>query len=626
MTGIPEDRRQSIQAQLDRILASATFAGSDRHRRFLRFVVEQALKGDTDRLNEFVLGFEVFNKSESFDPRIDSIVRVEARRLRERLKKYYQEEGREDPIVITLRPRSFAPSFEDAVPAAAGGLARPPWREWVPSHKTIVVALGALLCGVIATVLLLPSRGGRPLMPPGASIIVLPFQNLTPSPDQDSLGDAMADALITGLAGTPGLRVISRGSGIQFKESGRSPYQFAAELNVDLVVEGTVSVKGAHALVSAKVTDTRTQSYVWAQTQERETAALPELGHEMAIAIASRISTPPPPDSGTRPATRRAANWEAYDAYLKGQYYWYQWDSGGVEKSIAYFEQAVRGDPNYAPAWAWLSQGYHILIVRDDGQNPMVIAKGRQAAMKSLELDPQLAEAHAAVASYAALDWDWTGAERGFRRAIELNPNWAHAHLAYAVLCLLPTGRMHEAMGELFRARELDPLTKITRFSIADMFYNSRDYARAIAEYEDLRKSLPTPSPIDGKYFLSLSFSGQGKRAVAELSRTVPSSERSPAVAVLGYLQAKEGDRAVARKIQRGLIERSRREYVPPLEIAMVSAGLGDKDEAFHELRQAVTKHVPMVCQVAFDPVFDPLRSDKRYVEILRDIGLRSKD
>ncbi|HWB98396.1 MAG TPA: hypothetical protein VG672_16915, partial [Bryobacteraceae bacterium] len=217
MSGIAEDRKLEIQKQLDRILSSAAFSGSERHRRFLGFVVNQALKGDTDKLNEFVLGFEVFNKNESFDPRIDSIVRVEARRLRDRLKKYYEDEGRNDPIVISLRPRSFVPEFQEPSPAPAPAAARAgSLRAWLPSHKLAAIVMAAVLFGSAVTAVLLSLRWRRPSPPPSASILVLPFQNLAPAPGQEALGDAIADALITGLAGGPGLRVISRGSGIQF--------------------------------------------------------------------------------------------------------------------------------------------------------------------------------------------------------------------------------------------------------------------------------------------------------------------------------------------------------------------------------------------------------------------------
>lgn len=619
MSGISEDRRQRIQEQLERVVSSAAFSGSERHRRFLRFVVEQALKGETDKINEFVLGFEVFNKGDSFDPRIDSIVRVEARRLRERLKKYYEDEGRDDPIVITLRPRSFVPEFEE--PSAAKPAAGARLRAWLPSHKAAAFALAAVLFGAGAAAAALWFQWRRPALPPTASILVLPFQNVSPEPGQELLGDAIADAIITGLAGSPGLRVISRGSGIQFKESGRSPYQFAADLQVDYIVEGSVQAQEDQVRVSAKLTDVRTQSYVWAMTRETKREALGQLERELTGAISGRIRIPLPPRFGARIGRRRPANWQAYAAFLKGQYYWYQQERGSVEKSIALFEEAVQGDPNYAPAWAWLSQGYQLMIVRNDGRDASMIAKGRQAAQKALALDGESAEAHAAVGSYAALDWDWTTAEREFRRAIELNPVWAQGHLMYSLLYLAPTGRIHRAVGHMLRAHELDPLTRATRSILAEVLYLNRDYARAIAESEDLRRPA-APSPGDQVYFLSLSLSGQGKRALAEMRQVASADEDSPGTALLGYLLAKHGDRGQARAIQQRLLKKAATEYVSPLVIALVSVGLGDHDEAFRQLRRAVDNHVPGVVRVVSDPVYDPLRTDARYQDIIRAIGL----
>jgi tetratricopeptide (TPR) repeat protein len=333
---------------------------------------------------------------------------------------------------------------------------------------------------------------------------------------------------------------------------------------------------------------------------------------------------PVAPGMGERLARRRAANREAYGAFLKGQYYWYQWERGSVEKSVALFEDAVRGDPNYAPAWAWLSQSYQLLIMRDDGQDAAVIAKGRQAANKALALDDRLAEAHAAVASYAALDWDWSNAEQQFRKAIELNPGWSQGRLIYALMCLLPTGRTHDATMEALHARELDPLTKTTRAILAEILYFNRDYDRAIAEAQDLRTPGPGPSPGEHVYLLSLCMKGESKRALSEFSpaggsRDIP----PPAMATYGYLLGRQGEREQARGILTSLLAQSRTERISPVWIAQVSVGLGDKEEAFRQLRTAVSKHVPAVCRVGVDPIFDPLHGDPRFAEILRQIGLK---
>lgn len=623
MSGFTDDQREKVQTEVAGILASATFSASERHRRFLRFVVDQALKGETDKLNEFVLGFEVFDKNATFDPRIDSIVRVEARRLRERLKKYYLDEGSNDSIIITLRPRSFVPEFGE--PAAGKPSSQARLRAWFPSHKLATIATGALVLSGIAGAVLLSLRDRRPPPPQTSSILVLPFQNLTPVPEQEMLGDSIADSIITELASMPGLRVISRGSAVQFKDSGRSPSEFAADLQVDYVVDGTVQIRHGLALISAKLTDTHSRSYVWAQTQETDLAKLPDFERELSRSIVSRIHIPLPPAGEGHVTRKRAATWEAYSAFLKGQYFLYQWDRGGAEKSVALFEESVSRDPKYAPAWAWLSQAYLLLIRRDDGQDAATIAKGRQAATNALALDDQLAEAHAAVGSYAALDWDWSNAARELRRAVELDPNWAHGHLMYAGMYLIPMGRIQEATREILHAHELDPLTQFTRLSLAEVFYLNRDYTRAITEYEDLRKPASSSNPPDGMYFLALSFLGKDKRAITEMSESaLPGGDANPSWGVLGYLLAKSGDRPKAQSILNELLKISQQKYVPPIPIAILSVGLGNKDEAFRQLRVAVTRHVPSIIEIAVDPVFDPLRSDPRYDAILRDIGLKT--
>lgn len=614
MIGPAEDQKDSIRAELQRILASTAFSGSDRHRRFLSYVVEQALKGDTEKLNEFVLGFEVFNKNESFDPRIDSIVRVEARRLRERLRKYYQEEGQTDPLIVTLRPRSFVPEFTQR-----NAPTTPTVAHWFHSRRIWLVAVAALLLGAAGTAVFLSFRP-RPFIPPStAAIIVLPFQTFAGSPDPE-LGSALADSIISGLAGNPGLRVISRGSSIQFNETSGSRFERASSLGVDYIVEGSVRVTGARASVSAKLTDVHTQSYLWADTRETDTARLTDLEHELTRAILARIRLPAPPPGVRRLPQRPANSPQAYGAFLKGQYYWYQGGRDSLAKSAALFEEALRDDPAFAPAWAWLSQSYLLMVFHEDGRNPEALTKGRQAANKSLELDPSLAEAHAAVGSYAALDWNWADAERRFRRATELNPDWAQGHLMFSIMYLVPTRQFPEAVQEVFHAHSLDPLTSITRSMLAEVLYFNRDYARAIAESEDLRKNTVGP-PADRAYLLSLSLSGQGQRALAEMTR--PGADDNPlGLSLRGYLQGRHGDRTQAEAIRTQLTARAKSSNIPPMSLALVSMGLNDHDEALRQLRIAVTNHVPAITQVAADPVFEPLRKDPRFADLLRQMGL----
>jgi TolB-like protein/lipoprotein NlpI len=611
------EQRDRIRAELERILASAAFAGSERHRSFLAFVVDQTLRGDPDKLNEFVLGFEVFGKNVRFDPRIDSIVRVEARRLRERLRKYYDEEGAADPLRISLRPRSFVPLFEEAATASPHRVAR--LLDWLPSHKSILIAVVALVCGIAGTTFVLTRGGGR-ARSGEASLLVLPFVVQAAPPEQQMVGDSIADALITGLTGVTGLRVMSRGSAIQFQAAGRAP---GADLKVDYVVEGTVRVDARQAVVTARMTDTRSGSYVWAQSRDCPLVELPQLEETLARQIAARIHVPLGSEAGTRMMRRPAASWQAHAAFLKGQYYWYQWDPGGVEKSIGLFEEALRGDPNYAPAWAWLAQSLQLAILRSDGRDAALIERGRQAARKALELDPQLAEAHAAMGAYQALEWNWSGAGASFQRAIELNPNLAQAHLLYATMYLVPTGQLKEAMGATLRAHELDPLTRVTRGMLARMFYYNHEYARAMAELEDLRRPDQAPVPEDVIYYLSMGFSGQSSRAINELRQRIPADRHMlPEYGVLGYLLARNGDRAAAQKILAELLQFKNKSPMPRPSPVVVQMGLGDSDAVFALLDAEVSRHTPMLGQLLADPLFDPIRQDTRYRHLLQRMGI----
>ncbi|HPT28121.1 MAG TPA: hypothetical protein PLZ95_17010 [Bryobacteraceae bacterium] len=610
MTGSADEMNADVQAQLDRILSSSAFSGSDRHRQFLSFVVNQALKGDTSKLNEFVLGFEVFNRGESFDPRIDSIVRVEARRLRERLKKYYDEEGRNDPIVITIRPRSFVPHFEQRV-APGGSPASPAWLDWLSKRKALVLPLAGVLCLAAVLAVLLPRIMRPPGPPQSASILILPFQTLSPASGQEYLGSALADSIITGLGASSGLRILSRG-GQQNPSDGPA---------ADYIVEGSVQVKGSQLLVSVKMTDTRAQSYIWAETREARLEHMDVLGSALTNAIAARIRLPLPPGGGDMVRRRRAASPEAYATFLKGQYYWYQTDRASLDKSLALFTEVTRLDPEYAPAWAWLSLSYQLQAFGPGRNGPSLLARSRQAAAKALQLDDQLAEAHAASASCASLDWNWDRAGNEFRRAVQLNPTWAQGHLMYALWYLIPTGQTKEALGEVFRARELDPLTRVTRIMLAEVLYLNREYEHAIDESEDLYNPATPESPGNRVYFLALSFAGQGKRALAALG-SIQDQDGSPAAGVLGYLQAKHGDRRAAQAIQRRLVAQSAKFPPSAMSAAMVSTALGDRDEAFRQLTLAVSARAPGVIQVAVDPVFEPLRSDTRFTSLIQSIGL----
>lgn len=597
-----------IQSELDRVLSSSAFSGSERHRQFLAYVVGEALKGDTSKLNEFVLGFEVFNRGETFDPRIDSIVRVEARRLRERLAKYYAEEGLGDPIVISLRPRSFAPQFEKRA-ALTRTNSEFSWRRWMSNHARLALIAAGLLSLAVASAVVLPRWMRAPGPPETVSILILPFETLSAASSQEYLGSAIADSIITGLSGSRGLRILSQG-----KQTDK------ADPVADYIVDGTVQVKNSLLRVSVKMTDTRAQSYIWAETREAPLDGLAELERALTNAIAARVRLPLPPGGGDIARRRRAASAEAYGTFLRGQYYWYQTDRTSLEKSLELFTRVTNLDPEYAPGWAWLSLTYQLQALGPQREGSLLLGKSRQAAAKAMQLDDQLAESNAAMAGCAALGWEWEQAGRGFRRAIQLNPAWAHGHLMYALWYLIPAGRTKEALGEVFRAHELDPSTRITRIMLAEALYLNHDYDRAIAESEDLYNPAALETPGNRAYFLALSLSGQGKRALDAVG-TIPEKNASPMIELAGYLEAKHGDKKKARAIRERLLAGAGEWPASPMSIALVSVGLGDYDVAIDQLTKAVSQRAPGVVQLAVDPVFEPLRQDKRFAALIQTIG-----
>ncbi|MGC4050079.1 MAG: hypothetical protein QM757_11900 [Paludibaculum sp.] len=261
------------------------------------------------------------------------------------------------------------------------------------------------------------------------------------------------------------------------------------------------------------------------------------------------------------------------------------------------------------------------MVFHQDGHDSGALTKGRQAAARSLELDPSLAEANAAAGSYAALDWNWPEAERRFRRAVELNPDWAQGHLMFSIMYLVPMRQFPEAVQEAFRAHSLDPLTTVTRTMLAEVLYFNRDYARAIAESEDLRKGAAGP-PTDRAYLLSLSLSGQGQRALSAWQAPAGRGEDPLGLSLHGYLLARHGDRAQALAIRTRLAAEAKTSNIPSVSLALVSTGLGDNDEALRQLGIAVANHSPLASQIAADPLFEPLRKDPRFTDLLRQMGL----
>jgi TolB-like protein/Flp pilus assembly protein TadD len=461
------------------------------------------------------------------------------------------------------------------------------------------------------------ARAGHPI----ASLAVLPLQNLSKDPEQEYFSDGMTDELITKLARIGALRVISRTSVMSYKGTKKPLTAFARELGVDAVIEGSVLRSGDKVRITAQLIHGATDRHLWAESYQRDLRDVLSMQSEVALAIAGEIAAKLTPQEEKRLAAARPVTPEAHELYLKGRYELNKQTEASLRKAIEDFRKAIEKDPGFAPAYAGLADSYSFL--RSTYAAPKdVMPQAREAARKALELDDTLAEAHVSMGlTLFFYDFDWAGAEKELKRAIELNPNLADAHDAYATF-LAGMNRSAEAVAEIERARRLDPLSLLILSDAAWVYYCVRQYDRAI---EESRKAIELdPNFWPGHAFLGLAYEKTGRfaEAVEELEKARRLDDSPTIYELLGGAYAACGKKEEAKKVLTELTERSSRRYVCPYEVATIYAGLGEKDAAFEWLDKAVEARADCVPWIKPDPKIDPLRSDPRYAALLRRVGL----
>jgi TolB-like protein/Tfp pilus assembly protein PilF len=487
--------------------------------------------------------------------------------------------------------------------------------------RLIIASLALALSFSIFFVWLLRSRGR---MPTGIrSLAVLPLENLSAEASQNYFADGMTDELITDLAQISALRVISRTSVMVYKGVHKPLPQIARELNVDAVVEGTVLRSGDQVRITAQLIDAATDKHLWSQSYQGELRDTLALQNRVAAAIADQIRINLTPREQAALKDVKAVNPEAYESYLKGRYFWNKRTADGLKAALAYFNQAIEEDSKYAPAYSGLADTYALL---GDWQYAVMtpkeaLPKAKAAAIKSLELDSGQGEAHNSLAFVLdGFDWNLEAGGKEFQRAIELSPSYATAHHWYAWhLSLL--GRYDEAIGEMRRAEDLDPLSLIINADLAELLVLARSYDEAIRQS---RKTIE----MDTNFALAHNQLAQaylGKHmyneAIAELQKAVQLSGSSPTcVANLARAFAASGKRSEALKLLSELKTRSGPGHSNTSEIAMVYASLGDKDQAMNWLEKGYEDRFNP--GVLLRPGFDPLRSDSRFQNLVHRIGL----
>src|SRR5580658_6891559 len=454
------------------------------------------------------------------------------------------------------------------------------------------------------------------------SLAVLPLESLSNDASQDYFADGMTDELISDLGQISALRVISRTSVMAYKHARKPLPQIARELNVDAIVEGTVLRSGDQVRITAQLIDASADKHLWSQSYEGELQDTLALQNQVARAIADQIRINLNPQEQAALKTAKVVNPEAYESYLKGRYFWNKRTPDSLKVALAYFNQAIDEDPTYAQAYSGLADTYALL---GDWQYGVMtpkeaLPKAKAAAIKALQLDSTLSEAHNSLAfCFDAFDWDLESAGKEFQRAIELNPGYATAHHWYAWHLSL-VGRYDEAIEEMRKAKSLDPLSLIINADLAELLVIAHFYDESIIQSRATIAMDPNFALAHNQLAQAYLQKHMNVEAIAELQKAVELSGGSPTcVANLARAYAASGKTSEAVKLLGDLKNHSNRGYSDASEVAVVYAALGDKDQAMHWLEIGYEERFNP--GVLLRPGFDPLRSDQRYQDLLRRIG-----
>jgi serine/threonine protein kinase/Tfp pilus assembly protein PilF len=498
--------------------------------------------------------------------------------------------------------------------------AEAPSRPWWRGRTVMAIASVFLLAVLAGAGWFYKSagRGGEAI----DSVAVLPFVNASGDPNSEYLSDGITESLINSLSRLPHLKVMSRDSAFMYKGKDTDARTVGQALGVRAVLKGHVMQRGDSLDISAELVDARDDSHIWGQQYSRKAADIFALQGELAKDMTSMLRMRLSGEDEKRMAKSYTANPEAYQDYLKGSYWLKKNTEEGMHKGIEYFQEAIAKDPSYALAYDGLATCYSALTPLGFVSPKETFPRAKEAALKALEIDDTLAEAHASLGSIKAeYDWDWSGGEKEFQRAIELKPSYGEAHRAYGV-ALRQMGRLEEAIAEHKRALELDPLSLIINRALGLAFYELRQYDQAI---EQERKTLELePNFIPALDTLGMAYVQKSmyREGMAEFEKLLAISPGNLlGLSDLGYAYAVAGRRAEAQKVLDQLNEHSKENYVPAMLRARIYAGLGEKDKAIEWLEKGYGDRA--ITNIKVNPEVDPLRSDPRFADLLRRMNLQ---
>jgi len=571
-------QHSAIRRQLEKITDHGLFARSERMARFLRLAVDRTLDGKADELKEYLIGVEVFDRPHTYDPRVDPIVRVEARRLRTKLKTYYETDGRSDEVLIEFATGTYAPEIR--------------FRDDLAAEP----------------------------QPAASTVAVLPFANLSQSSENDYFSDGLTEELIHALTKFSGMRVVAWNSAARMRGVEQDVREVRRQLHVANVLTGSVRIAGQSLRVRVQLIDTASGVYLWSETFDRRMQDVFAIQEEIARAIVRTLQVQLVSGMDTALGARGRTSVSSYDLYLKGRYHLHRRAPDELRRALDYFQAAVAADNSSALAHAGLADAYclhvdYALLHPAEG-----IPKIRAAASRAIEIDAALAEAYPSLAVIRA-HWDreWEDAEHLYRKAIALNPGYATAHHWLATDYLAAVGRIEEAHEEIEIALQLDPLSSIIHEGRGSFFTFQRRYEEALRHFREILE-------FDPSFYKAYTSMG---RAYAQLgnyseARTMLEKGRELAgdvpniLAALGQVLALSGDVRGARDLLAQLSARALEGYVPSTCFAVVHLGLSETGRALEWLEKGCEQHELTMTMVKVHPVYDPLRQEPRFQALLQ--------
>ena len=516
--------------------------------------------------------------------------------------------------------------------AVASLLPSPAARPSTSARRLLVLAIVVVICAAaLVAYWVIPRPGPTTQSGRRLTLAVLPFDNLSGDADQEYLSDGLTEEMITqlGRLEPDRLRVLARSSTWKYKRADRDIRRFRRELGADYVLEGSLRRAGERVRVTAQLVQVDDQSQVWAESYERDLRDVLILQSEVAEAVARTIAVTLTPDTQARLARARPIHPDAYEYYLRGRFFLNRRTEVALKQALGYFEKAIAADPGYAPAYSGLADSYSSLGASSivGGLPPrQAMPQAKAAALKALQIDGTLAEAHTSLAMVHLLyEWDLAACDKEFRRAIELDPNYTTAHHWYSH-CLLPLGRTEESLAESKRALELEPLQLLVGIHLGWHYLYARQYDRAIEQFRktlELDPVFPQAQRYSAWVYLQ---KGLHPDAIAALRAALNSREGDPEIqGELGHALGVAGRRAEALAILEGLGHLSATRYVSPYSVALVHAGLGDRDQALAWLDKAYAERSDYMPYLRLEPMLDGLRSDHRFAALVDRVGLPTR-